>query len=166
MSWYYILVSLLSSIHYSWFASYRARRGRGIRSYNAENSGGPYFLLARLMPRPCLMVRILKNATSYVALWANLRIDNQALITQVTTFLRLSPSFNHILDSLIFMAQFLVKDWGCYDLCLKHRGKSLLEMWVTTFLPLWQPPFIFVWFISNFLCMCSESMASAHVIVK
>ena len=123
MSWYYILVSLLSSIHYSWFASYRARRGRGIRSYNAENSGGPYFLLARLMPRPCLMVRILKNATSYVALWANLRIDNQALITQVTTFLRLSPSFNHILDSLIFMAQFLVKDWGCYDLCLKHRGK-------------------------------------------
>jgi hypothetical protein len=29
------------------------------------------------------------------------RIDNQALITQVTTFLRLSPSFNHILDRFI-----------------------------------------------------------------
>ena len=29
------------------------------------------------------------------------RINNQALITQVTTFLRLSPSFNHILDRFI-----------------------------------------------------------------
>ena len=46
------------------------------------------------------------------------------------------------------------------------RGKSLLELWVTTFLPDWQPPFIFVRFISNFLCMCSNSMASAHVILK
>ena len=29
------------------------------------------------------------------------RIDNQALITQVTTFLRLSPSFKHIFDRFI-----------------------------------------------------------------
>ena len=46
------------------------------------------------------------------------------------------------------------------------RGKSLLELWVTTFLPDWQPPLIFAQFISNFLCMCSNSMASAHVILK
>ena len=48
----------------------------------------------------------------------------------------------------------------------KIRGKSLLELWVTTFLPDWQPPLIFVRFISNSLCMCSNSMASAHVILK
>ena len=35
-----------------------------------------------------------------------------------------------------------------------------------TFLPDWQLPLIFVRFISNFLCMCSNSMASAHVILK
>ena len=46
------------------------------------------------------------------------------------------------------------------------RGKSLLELWVTTFLHDWQPPLIFVRFISNFLCMYSNSMASAHVILK
>ena len=46
------------------------------------------------------------------------------------------------------------------------RGKSLLELWVTTFVPDWQPPLIYVRFISNFLCMCSNSMASVHVILK
>ena len=40
------------------------------------------------------------------------------------------------------------------------------SLWVTTFLPDWQPPLIFVQFISNFLCVCSDSMASAHVILK
>ena len=30
-----------------------------------------------------------------------------------------------------------------------HRGKSFLELWVTTFLPDWQPPLIFVWFTSK-----------------
>ena len=49
---------------------------------------------------------------------------------------------------------------------ISARGNSLLELWVTTFLPDWQPPLIFVRFISNFLCMCSNSMASAHVIYK
>ena len=46
------------------------------------------------------------------------------------------------------------------------RGKSLLESWVTTFLPDWQLPLMFIRFISNFLCMCSNSVASAHVILK
>ena len=46
------------------------------------------------------------------------------------------------------------------------RGKSFLELWVTTFLSDWQPPKIFVRLISNFLCMCSSSMASTHVILK
>ena len=46
------------------------------------------------------------------------------------------------------------------------RGKSLLELWVTTFLPDWQPPLIFVRYVLNFLYMCSSSMASAHVILK
>ena len=45
-------------------------------------------------------------------------------------------------------------------------GKSLLESWCTTLLLDWQPPLIFVWFISNFLCVCSDSMASAHVIFR
>ena len=49
---------------------------------------------------------------------------------------------------------------------LYTRGKSLLESWVTTFLPDWQPPLIFVWFFSNFLCMCSCIVDSAHVILK
>ena len=50
--------------------------------------------------------------------------------------------------------------------CKKTRGKSLLESWGTIFLPDWQPPLIFVRFISNFLCMCSNSMASTHVMLK
>ena len=53
----------------------------------------------------------------------------------------------------------------CRALC-RTRGKSLLESWGTTFLPYWQPPLTFVRFISNFLCMCSDSMASAHVLLK
>ena len=48
----------------------------------------------------------------------------------------------------------------------QSRGKSLLELWVTTLLPDWQPLLIFVRFISNFLCMYSNSMVSAHVILK
>ena len=51
-------------------------------------------------------------------------------------------------------------------LSMPTRGKSHLELWVTTFLPDWQPPLIFVWFISNFFFMCSSSMASAHVILQ
>ena len=31
----------------------------------------------------------------------------------------------------------------------RGRGKSLLELWVTTFLPGWQPPLIFIWFTSK-----------------
>ena len=46
------------------------------------------------------------------------------------------------------------------------RGQSLYELWVTTFLPNWQPPLIFMQFISNFFCMCSNSVDSAHVILK
>ena len=42
--------------------------------------------------------------------------------------------------------------------------KSLLELWFTTFLSDWQPLLIFVQFVSNFLCMCFDSMASAHVV--
>ena len=49
---------------------------------------------------------------------------------------------------------------------LISRGKSLLELWVTTFLVEWQPPLIFVWFILDFLYMCFNSMDSAHVILK
>ena len=37
------------------------------------------------------------------------------------------------------------------------RGKLLLKFRVTTFLPDWEPPLIFVRLISNFLCMCSNS---------
>ena len=50
--------------------------------------------------------------------------------------------------------------------CNLLGGKSLLEFCVTTFLPGWQPPLIFVWFISNFWCMCSNNMTSPHVIFK
>ena len=77
----------------------------------------------------------------------------------------------------------------CYHACLQHHSYSsghytakvhsacsapcemsyvatLLESWGTTFLPYWQLPLIFARFISNFLCMCSNSMNSAHVILK
>ena len=56
-----------------------------------------------------------------------------------------------------------------YPNCVKlgiARGKSLLELWVTTFLPDRQPPLIFVRFISNFLSMWSNRMARAHMILK
>ena len=45
---------------------------------------------------------------------------------------------------------------------------SILLLWilVTTFLPDRQPPLIFVRFISNFLCMDSNSMGSVLVILK
>ena len=60
-----------------------------------------------------------------------------------------------------------VSDKHCLLLeSLLARGKSLLEFWVTTFLPDCQAALIFVKFISNFLCMCSNSMASAHLVLK
>ena len=46
------------------------------------------------------------------------------------------------------------------------RGKSPLELWVTTFHLDGQPPLILFRFISNFLRMCYNSMASCHVILK
>ena len=46
------------------------------------------------------------------------------------------------------------------------RGKSFLESWVTTFLPEWQLPLIFIRFISNFLWICSNSVDSAHAIFR
>ena len=49
---------------------------------------------------------------------------------------------------------------------LAARGKSLLELWVTIFLPNWQQPLIFDRLISNFFCMSCKRMASAHVILK
>ena len=51
------------------------------------------------------------------------------------------------------------------DLPYVPRCKSLLESWVATYISDWQPPLIFVRFISNFLCMCFSSMASTHVIL-
>ena len=39
----------------------------------------------------------------------------------------------------------------CFPEEVSTRGKSLSELWITTFLPDWQPPLIFVWFLSNFL---------------
>ena len=45
-----------------------------------------------------------------------------------------------------------------YIYIMAARGNSLLELWVTTFLPDRQSPLIFVRFISNFLCMCSNIM--------
>ena len=62
-----------------------------------------------------------------------------------------------------------MKDEDLFKLLPKgkyNRGKSLLELWIATFLPDGQPPLIFVRFILSFLCMCSNSMASAHVILK
>ena len=44
----------------------------------------------------------------------------------------------------------------------RSRGKSLLELWVTTFLPNWQPPLIFVRFTSKFLCMSTYCAAHAQ----
>ena len=38
---------------------------------------------------------------------------------------------------------------NCKVLLMSSRGKSLLELWGTTFLPDWQPPLIFVWFTSK-----------------
>ena len=38
---------------------------------------------------------------------------------------------------------------GWRHLAVNTNDKSLLESWVTTFLPDWQPPLIFVWFTSK-----------------
>ena len=54
------------------------------------------------------------------------------------------------LQNFVFVSCFL-----CYErfsIMMKYfmtRGKSLLESWVTTFLPDWQPPLIFVWITSK-----------------
>ena len=45
------------------------------------------------------------------------------------------------------------------------RGKSRLESWCVAFVYDWQPPLIFVRFTSNFLSMCSDRVASTHVIL-
>ena len=50
---------------------------------------------------------------------------------------------------------------GIPSISINIRGKSLLKLWDATFLPDWQPTLIFVRFISNFLCMCYNSMASS-----
>ena len=50
--------------------------------------------------------------------------------------------------------------------CPIYQRQITLSIVGYLFLHDWQPPLIFVRFISNFLCMCSKSMASAHVILK
>ena len=66
----------------------------------------------------------------------------------------------------------LLQNWtlhsGDFDdfLIMFTQGTSLLESWGNTFLLNWQPPLIFVWFMSYFLYMCLYSMASVHVILK
>ena len=97
------------------------------------------------------------------------QVPKQAIFVLLVANLESTPKCSHIglqekqerLRSVILKIHF----WKWY---LSSRGKSLLESWCTTFLPDWQPPLIFVWFISNFLCMCSNSMASRgfHVAKK
>ena len=49
--------------------------------------------------------------------------------------------------------------WSCLT-----RGKSLLESWGSTFLPVRQPPLIFVWFTSKSLAILLEHMHKKFVI--
>ena len=58
----------------------------------------------------------------------------------------------------------LTKPGDCWNFNAT-RGQSLLESWGTTSLHDWQPPLIYVRFISKFLCNCSFSMANVHVIL-
>ena len=78
--------------------------------------------------------------------------------------LKTLKSFRYFI--LIFLKKYWIKN--VFHVCFLwySRGKSPLESWFTTFLPDWQLPLIFVRFISNFLCMCSNGMASAHGILK
>ena len=60
-----------------------------------------------------------------------------------------------------------------YGLRWRANSRSMYVDWQITlrivgyhFFPDWQPPLNFVQYISNFLGMCSNSMTSAHVILK
>ena len=80
------------------------------------------------------------------------------------TFLELWSEFGYMGATFVFDSRNLSYETNVNR--AKVRGKSLLELRVTTFLPNWKLPIIFVWFISNFLCMCSKNMVSPHVILK
>ena len=77
-----------------------------------------------------------------------------------------SPIYHYIWQNVYYTfensVQYILKKIFFYF----ARGKSLLESWITTFLHDWQLPLILVRFISNFLCMCCNSVDSGHVILK
>ena len=79
-------------------------------------------------------------------------------------YFQLKTCMLHLFQNYIFLIY--VRHYRIFLTIGNIRGKSLLELRVTIFLPDWQLPLIFVWFISNFFCMCSNSMASAHVSLK
>ena len=65
-------------------------------------------------------------------------------------------SFNHFVHCVM---RGTAQCWKSATKALKcARGKSLLELWGTTFLPEWQPPLIFVWFTSKL------HMSTSHTI--
>ena len=88
--------------------------------------------------------------------WKNFSVADQKF-----THILISKNINHHQCSFLFTVSSIFTKNN-----VSSRGKSLLGLWVTTFLPNRQPPLIFVRLISNFLCMCHKSMASAHVILK
>ena len=106
--------------------------------------------LACAIKRPCCC--ILTNIVE------NIFLERKACIL-ITYFQRAYS--REISSIMIIIIMVLCHSWTEVYLGTKYlftRGKSLLELWVTTFLPDRLLPLIFVWFISNFLCMCSNSM--------
>ena len=62
-----------------------------------------------------------------------------------------------------FDSFFYVQKLSLQQILPPPRGKSLLELWITTFLPDRQPPLIFVRFISNFQCSCDFEVNQTNI---
>ena len=82
----------------------------------------------------------------YQALWQfHVKLKDQLLYNSFTVA-NLQPF--KLMQIYVYLKHVRIAKWTGYDFGLA-RGWSLLESWVTTFLPDWQPPLIFDWFTSK-----------------
>ena len=78
--------------------------------------------------------------------WSALGILQQLeMVLLVSVLLKL----NLFQPQLDFHTIHQMQPWKIFFFILKTRDKSILELWITTLLPDWQPPLTFVWFTSK-----------------